>query len=51
MPSKTKSQLLAEIATLRARLAKLEGRLADHASGKGRSLRRIWPSASRSRTR
>ena len=35
MPSRTKSQLIAEIADLRARLAKLEDRLASRPSGNG----------------
>ena len=36
MPSKTKSHLMAENATLRARLAELEARLSNRTSGKGR---------------
>jgi PAS domain S-box-containing protein len=38
MPSKTKSHLMAENATLRARLAELEGKLAARPSGKGGEL-------------
>jgi PAS domain S-box-containing protein len=38
MPSKTKSHLIAENATLRARLAELEDKLANRPSGKGGEL-------------